>query len=228
MKETATKQFEFPDRKPEDWELIASMVAPFPKAQITKDNVSTALSWFDELCSARGLEICDKVFCEDVIWVLLTDTKSEPLLSSESELEAMRSERAQVLEKLQTSFTFSLTRSKGACFAILHRCLEDAPYLFGMEEVNILVAFLAKHDECKEQLWECLKEYVPSTVSNWQFEELLGQDLFPALLHGEMALHDQEARFKRQVAKVADGLSSYARSQLGQDDYICRNLFSQN
>ena len=67
MKESKSLRFEFPHRDPKEWELIVELVAPLATTKVNKDNVYVALSWFDELCSDRGLAECDRVLATDVI-----------------------------------------------------------------------------------------------------------------------------------------------------------------
>ena len=71
MKETKTMKFEFPDRDPEEWELIIALMAPMATEKVTDTNVLTALSWLDELSSKPGLLECDKVFSSKVIFPLM-------------------------------------------------------------------------------------------------------------------------------------------------------------
>jgi hypothetical protein len=60
MKEAATKRFEFPERDPEEWDLISELFQPFPMRQITAENVHTVLNWFDFLVVPRGFVNCDR------------------------------------------------------------------------------------------------------------------------------------------------------------------------
>ena len=60
MQEAATKRFEFPHRDPKEWEMITTFVTPFARNTVTFRNVFILVSWFDELCSAKGMSICDE------------------------------------------------------------------------------------------------------------------------------------------------------------------------
>ena len=59
MKEATSKRFEFAHRSPKEWETIKSMLTPFATYTVGFENVSFLVSWFDELCSPKGLSICD-------------------------------------------------------------------------------------------------------------------------------------------------------------------------
>lgn len=150
MKENTTKTFRFPDRDPEEWRLIMSLTAPFATERITKDNVYTALSWYDELCSPRGLKTCDTVMRSEVISVLLP--------ASEVLKKASQSKKVgEVLNTLATSIQYDLQQSKAACFGIICRFLEEAPHLLEFEHVTRIVSFLESHEECRSELWDSME-----------------------------------------------------------------------
>ena len=63
-KKSKTMKFEFPQRDPNEWEWILSLFTPLPSARLSKDNITTALSWFAELRSPVGLEACDSFYTQ--------------------------------------------------------------------------------------------------------------------------------------------------------------------
>ena len=61
MKESNTQRFEFYDKDPKEWELVASLVSPMSADRVTMANVYKLLPWFDHLECKRGLEECDSL-----------------------------------------------------------------------------------------------------------------------------------------------------------------------
>ena len=53
MKESTTKEFHFPAKCPEEWQLVVSLASRFSKDKLAADNVQTVLPWFDELHCIR-------------------------------------------------------------------------------------------------------------------------------------------------------------------------------
>jgi len=202
MIETKTKSFEFPDRKPEEWSLIMSLVAPCPTDRITMDNVHVALSWFDELCSPRGLYACDIVLCL-VIDCLLPKPKSLTKESKASEMDG-------VLDALATGLRYDLKESKRVCFEITCRFLNEAPHLLQFEQLVRIVSFLKSHEECQSALWESVKAYVPSTSSDREMEFLVKSDLFPALLFSEI----RRMKSERNIEKAKNFMNTQGSARV--------------
>jgi BTB/POZ domain len=85
MKESQNMTFEFPDEDPGEWELIMALTAPLPSLNVTKENLDTALLWFDRLGSKRGLELCDRFILQTVSLLLTEEETSQDPLTVESE-----------------------------------------------------------------------------------------------------------------------------------------------
>ena len=67
MRESKSQRFEFPDRNPEEWTWIVSLLEPLSTSKITMDTLPVALDWFGMLCSTCGLEACDQFLCKNFL-----------------------------------------------------------------------------------------------------------------------------------------------------------------
>ena len=61
MKESKSKRFEFPNKDPQEWELLRSLFVPFPREWVGVNNYHILYPWFELLGSSPGLHECDKV-----------------------------------------------------------------------------------------------------------------------------------------------------------------------
>lgn len=105
MKEIKTKRFEFPDSYCRDPVLIPSLAAPFSRQKITHQNIDTALSWFDELCSTTDLEMCDQLFSAQVVAQVLTngETRQDRALMTARKRVRLQAKLTRVLDALTST-----------------------------------------------------------------------------------------------------------------------------
>jgi hypothetical protein len=95
---------------------LAAM-APMPTEHVSKDDLFTALSWFDELSSSRGVQEYDRFFREEIISNLLRRIAQE----SRPRLDI------NLLSSLSTSILCNLSSSRSICLQIINQTLDDAP-----------------------------------------------------------------------------------------------------
>jgi len=190
MKESHNMTFEFPDDDPAEWGWIVALTAPLPSLTVTKENVHTALAWFDRLRSPRGLNICDGVVCSDMVLVLLpeAETSQKMMGLTPAEVAVMRSSLGKLIQALETSIQYRLGESKKACFAIIKRVSNGIPSLFEVEHLTKLVFCLKDDDESRNALWSTLIDHLPPHMAERQgdFEALVKSELLPALMHSEI------------------------------------------
>jgi hypothetical protein len=170
MKETETKHFEFPDRDPEEWEWIISLMVPMSKVKLTKEKLDVALSWFDELCCPVGLEECDRILCEETLEQLAREVRS-----GEYDLETT----ASLLDVLDTAVRYQLHHSKKRCLERLGNVLPQSGQnrTVDLKMLERIVSLIKVDEECKNGLKHPLKDFWPQTMSmSDEQEEVLIQN----------------------------------------------------
>lgn len=177
MDESQSKRFEFPDRRPVEWAWIAALMTPLTKAKITMATLPIAVDWFSMLSSPRGLEECDRVLSQDFL---------SKLVGKDNCIVHLRS----VLEYLDMSIECDLRRSKKRCFDIIRHALIRCPTWFAAnKEVLCRITSLVKdHQECHQELWNVLKLYIPSSITEEKQETLLQNDLLHEFIFLELSL----------------------------------------
>ncbi|CAB9510384.1 ubiquitin carboxyl-terminal hydrolase [Seminavis robusta] len=206
MKESTTKSFEFPDRKPEEWEWLVELMAPMSGKQVTEENVYTALSWFDELCCVKGIEECDKVL-EMKVQVDINRNQvsfSGNCFRTNSDEKNLKNAVETLLDALSTSFRYNLKRLKARCIDFMQQAIENVMCLFEIEQITRFVFLLTTYVECKEKLLGSLMKNLPSSMADMPDDELLRQDLLPVFLHTEAARRESESKLKRRRDAVRD------------------------
>lgn len=159
-KESRTKRFEFPDRDPKEWTLIMSLLDPFDKkTKLRKDNVFTALSWFDEFSVTKGLHQCDRFLVAEMI------PCDDPSIIS------MTSERvSDVLLALEKGVDYKLPLTKARSFQLLRAILAKRDPLHpGLDDDRIskMLRLIEADVECRMELGDALESmfverYIPA------------------------------------------------------------------
>ncbi len=192
MKEAQTKRFEFPDRCPEEWELLMKILDPFDDtAKVDMDNFETVLSWSNELLIPKLMAECDKVLAEFMgdpnIWL-----HSIP----------------QFVGLIATAFDNGLQISipKGIKYA--KAMLKFFPHFLALHQLTILTNLCFEYKEKQNGLWDELKLHLPPSIA--ESPTIVGNELVPILIHTsiqqkeERRLHDKT----RQIVKDFDGNST--------------------
>lgn len=157
MKETVTRRFEFPDRDPEEWDWILSLLVPFSPVQLTLDKLEVALSWFDFLCISRGLERCDQVLHDAVLQIPLRTPAGF----------------SKYLDFLSTSLQFNLPRSKAQYFQLVRAVFNRSPSYLHQEHLDTIALLIISHDECRTELWSLLEKYLPAPIADKEQQDCL-------------------------------------------------------
>ncbi|CAB9506446.1 expressed unknown protein [Seminavis robusta] len=158
MQESTTKRFEFPDKNPEDWKFIMSLLDPFSDAEITKQNVDVVLSWFDELCVTRGLKGCDNALYEMV--------KPTSSINSATEL-------ATIVKQLSKSLQFDLRKTKAKCLKLVCGVVKAKPLWLKKGQLEPALNLVIEYIDCREVLWGTLQIFLPSTITDPKEQDML-------------------------------------------------------
>ena len=127
MKEAQSKRFEFPDRDPNEWEMILGMVAPFGLDKITIDNVFTAIVWFDQLCCAGGMHACDKCLSSWLETVQLETKRIKETNYRPTPTDFAAVDVDTVIDVKKTSDKYGFPLSKERCLEFLEEFLRVCP-----------------------------------------------------------------------------------------------------
>jgi hypothetical protein len=183
-----TMRFEFPDKDPEEWELVKTILRPFGP-QLSQHNVTTLVPWFDELCCREALQECDKLIHSGIVPLLYHSLVTLPPLRkarySKTKGGWMAVSKAstpfpdffsnslanpkvaflKLLEILDVSIRYRLEASKDGCFRLMRSiftqtvtALKD---LSGRAQVATL---LADHEEFRKVTWDVLRDLIPADV----------------------------------------------------------------
>ena len=136
MKESQEMKFEFPDKNPDEWEFIMSLSTPLASTEIDEDNLDVALTWFDELCSTKGLATCDRALyaildSEEFSWIYCLHKTPEDTSTIACRRETVR----RVLDYTAKCYQFNLTDSLTECEELLAGVFKAAPTLLTLEGV---------------------------------------------------------------------------------------------
>ena len=163
MKETKSKRFEFPDRDPKEWEFVVELMAPLTKVSMDKDNIRTALSWFDELCCDLGMGVCDGALLEQV-----KNTKSYQSRGIEkgSQYDALSLDLEEaIFPNLSAACRYNLQECSSLCINILQRVLRTYPFVLTKEHLKVMAECMKGHESCRTRLWCDVMAILPASIS---------------------------------------------------------------
>jgi hypothetical protein len=190
MRETdaPTMRFEFPDKDPQEWELVRTMLRPFG-CKLTQDNVTVLVPWFDELCCQEALQECDKLIESGIVPLLYHSLVTLPPLRKarysrtkgvwlavskastpfpdffSNSLADPKVAFWKLLDILDVSLRYRLEGSKEGCFRVMESILTETitalKDLSGRAQVATL---LADHEEFRKVTWDVLRDLIPSDV----------------------------------------------------------------
>lgn len=187
MEESKTRRFEFPDRKPEEWVWIVSLLGPMTKTRLTMDTLPIALDWFDMLCSPCGLAACDQLLSQSYLSKLVGNDCCTAHLPA-------------IVGYLGTSMQLGLEQSKKKCFLILQyaliRCV--AWFAANKDTLEQITSLAKEYAECFEQLWSVLKMYVPPSICEEKLKVLLQANLLHEFIFLEMNLRSMLSKSLRE------------------------------
>ena len=201
-------KFDFPDRNPDEWKVVKSMVLPFSPARVSDDNVEMLLPWFNELCSPHGLTECDKVIHSQIMACMSTryfEIPSDPFAVVKEDKNV---EVTQFLEKIliltATAIEYNLERSKMRCIGIIKILLQGTPYrLLRKEEHRTTIAqLILLHEECRQAWMEDLDDYVPGYALSKK-QELMEIGVLPGIAMSELVRRHAE-KYIRDILKAKD------------------------
>jgi len=202
-KKSRIMKFEFPHLDPNEWEWILSLFTPFPSTGLAKENVHTALSWFDELRSLVGMEACDRFYAQSIMdsQSIFVKFDSNMARADNQLLQSMKTELAQVLGVLATSDIYSLEKTKDSSCGAIQHVLKWHPYLFEVEQMRSLISLLAAQSGDKMKgTWHLLKRFIPVALSSQSLEALAKNDIVPLLILSEIQFFEAMDR----VCEFAD------------------------
>lgn len=174
--EARAGRFEFPHRKPEEWQLIMSLMAPLTPVKFNEGNLQTALWWFDGLRCPRALFACDNVL-RDVILKLIPNGRAQNCSGDKMD---------QILDEfLPGSIRYNLCGSKSLCFEILSSAFYSAHLLWTNDRLKRLFSLMMKHQECGGALWNHVSKFIPNSITG-EPKQLLQNELLPEILRLNM------------------------------------------
>ena len=213
MKESKTQRFEFPDKDPKEWELVASLASPMSADRVTMDNVYKLLPWFDHLESMRGLEECDS----------LLHTQAEralKLISEESIGNKTRSDVANaelqscLTDIMPTSLEYNLQKSLRQCIIIVQNVLSHHAHILSLDDLKRIVSLMATHEVCRTEICR----YLPSAPSmEHKICSLVFQESFPHYLHAEIKRQAAKRKFRQFEIKLTH-LVHHSKNELLRND----------
>lgn len=183
MKEATTNRFTFPDKDPEDWQLLMDLSAPYTTQMISERNVRRLLPWYDMLQISLGLKSCDKVFCERIVSPIFPKKWGNRFNCVPSR-EQSGKKFQDLLDALETSISFNLPLSISKCIESLKRVsTEGGQFLFNEKNMEQIIRFL-KYENCKCELWRVLVvDFLPkSIVGKIGMDALIDNGLLPSLI----------------------------------------------
>lgn len=195
MKESQTGRFDFTDRNPEEWKLLTSLLSPFSKEKVTKDNYEKVLSWCGELLIPKGLEECDRVIANDVWDKIL----SKPDLQN-------------MLDALSQSIENDLPLSKERGFrAVCNVCRKLKN--ISLDHFSHISTFIVSHEECRGQFLGALKDFLPAEfpVDRAQRDAIVTSAAFPLLLHAGL----KADRLKTRLIQLVENPPGKAARRVG-------------
>lgn len=204
MVKNGNRRIEFGSEKdPEEWAMVRQLLDPFSEARITKDNLKTALLWFDYLKIAKGIAQCDDVLDRKVIPFSLPLKRSK----YNNDIVMTASDMDEILEHMPLAFNFELPTSKQKCLDITLAVLKESPFWLGLGLIEKIVSLVLTYQGCNNCLLQGLLEYVPS-ANTLPVGDLLHNPLFPlVILNGVQRKaegKDKLGKMKRDMDRVLD------------------------
>ena len=151
MKETKTKTFEFPDRDPEEWQWLVSLMAPLATEKIDRSNVFTALSWFDLLHVPRGLASCDELLAN----TFPRDKHKHYAAWWCSQLNTYVGR----MDTLEAAINYNLPKTKAAACGEMAKRIQNKNMT--PQEMEFLVSSMQTDRDCREALWDSIHQFLP-------------------------------------------------------------------
>mmetsp|Transcript_1597 Transcript_1597/g.2180 ORF Transcript_1597/g.2180 Transcript_1597/m.2180 type:complete len:277 (-) Transcript_1597:85-915(-) len=183
MEESKTMRFEFPDKKPEDWELFTALLVPFSGAQVTKDNVDAVLDWCDQLCVTRGLAGCDSVLHDTITPLTLIDNKQK---------------MKQIVGNLSRSLRFDLLKTKAVCLELIRGVFKTLPTWLSQEELDATFALIMEYTECREALWGSLQTFCLQAVTDGKEQDtIVRSGTLQMCIFGKVAMNGTSAELTK-------------------------------
>lgn len=214
MKEQDTYRLEMPERSPEEWQWIASLMGPMAEEKITMENLATALDWFDFLCSIPGLRECDRVLSQNLPVVDPRGT---------DDLNVTKDELFLAMEHLEVVVKYNLKDSKTICFRIARHALVKLADIFTKEYLQIITSLVKDHVECRSEFLGPLKTHLPSSTTDEQADLMIVGDMLHEMVQlgidrkKLMTIQDATARMI-EIAEGDPGTSDF-RKRLKNDAF---------
>lgn len=185
MKESATKVFEFPDKNPDEWELLMGIMAPASQTRLPEDKLMIVFRWADELCMTHLPLQCDDLFAKKVLAQLYEYT-IDPATKKATKL-SKQEYHAKMVDACEISICFHLQRSFNGIFAILSQALNSEPENFDLAAIEQMLSWMGD-GELRGLFLPFLDQHLPPELREKYDspDELLSNDLFPHLLHSCM------------------------------------------
>jgi hypothetical protein len=184
MKESVTKVFEFPNHNPDEWELLMDIMAPASRTRLPQDQLMMIFRWADELCMTQLPLQCDDLLAHKVL-AQLYEYQIDPRTKKASKL-PRADYHAKLVDACEISIRFQLQRAFNGIFAILSQALNSEPHHFTVESIQQILSWMGD-GEIRGLFLPFLDQHLPDQVrEEHSAEELLGNDLFPHLLHCHM------------------------------------------
>lgn len=189
MKESQTMKFDFPDKNPDDWELVLALLEPFGSLALDQERLELALPWFDELGISVGVQACDKYLANQ----LCSGARkpSPPLRQTIDEL----------LGNLQRSYQYELVDSREHCKKSVAKLLRSYPSSLNQDHWGLVCSLLAEYEGCRNGLWDILATNLSSGVlAQGEPDALLGNCLLPTLIFLEVQQSAKDAGIKEIIS----------------------------
>jgi hypothetical protein len=187
MKESQSMTFEFPDKDPDEWQLMLKISEPFADVQIDETNLCTALEWCSEFCMPAGLRACDRALMK------ILHSKPYAWITNPSEIPeggVSISFRQEVLERflhyMESCYHFQLQNSGARCAGMLLVLLIDGPTLFREQDWGTICHLLAEQSALRDLTWGAFKSFLPPSIAKRDPVDLLANDLLPTIVYSEV------------------------------------------
>ena len=228
MKESHSKRFEFPDRDPKEWEWIMELSSNLTTEELSKDNIYTALDWYDLLCSRRGLDKCDFTLFYKIIPELGLDSarnQNTSLLNSDH-MAVMRKRLDRLLDALEASMKYQLPRTKADCLGILQKVMKGkyTPCLvFTAGSLERLVSFLKDDKECSDELWSSFEMHLTKSAREQDKAFLISSGLLRDMvwlsIKERASLHVEGGAWRALIEAFEEELDEDLKLRLASGDY---------
>ena len=207
MKEASTKEFEFPERDPEEWQFLMDIMAPASRTRLPPEKLLAIFRWADELCIPQLPLQCDDLWANQVL-AQLYEYHIDPNTKKATKL-SKPEYYAKLIDACEISIRFQLQRSFNGLFAILSQALNSEPHELTLDSLQQLLSWM-NQEKIRNLFWPFLEQYLPENVNEkYDTDKLLDNELFPHLLYCHMQFAGKEGVNKAKAIALEEELKKH-------------------